>query len=239
MLTVDYRRLRVAAGDRLLDLGCGGGRHAFEALRRGAAVVALDADAAEASGAAAVLAAMLAPDGDAVAAGAAAAVAGDAVGLPFAAGAFDRVIAAEVLEHVDADGAALAELVRVLRPGGTLAVTVPRWLPERVCWALSDDYHGSPGGHVRIYRHGAVLRALVAAGARPYASHHAHALHTPYWWLRCAVGVADEGHRLVRAYHRVLVWDITRASPLTRVPERLLNPVLGKSLVVYAEKPAA
>jgi len=239
VLTVDYRRLRVAAGDRLLDLGCGGGRHAFEALRRGAAVVALDADAAEASGAAAVLAAMLAPDGDAVAAGAAAAVAGDAVGLPFAAGAFDRVIAAEVLEHVDADGAALAELVRVLRPGGTLAVTVPRWLPERVCWALSDDYHGSPGGHVRIYRHGAVLRALVAAGARPYASHHAHALHTPYWWLRCAVGVADEGHRLVRAYHRVLVWDITRASPLTRVPERLLNPVLGKSLVVYAEKPAA
>ena len=35
MLTVDYERLGVRPGDRLLDLGCGGGRHAFEAFRRG------------------------------------------------------------------------------------------------------------------------------------------------------------------------------------------------------------
>ena len=47
MLTVDYDRLGVQPGDRLLDLGAGGGRHAFEASRRGARVVALDADAAE------------------------------------------------------------------------------------------------------------------------------------------------------------------------------------------------
>src|SRR5260221_547556 len=40
MLTVDYDRLGLRAGDRLLDLGCGGGRHAFEALRRGAPGVA-------------------------------------------------------------------------------------------------------------------------------------------------------------------------------------------------------
>src|SRR5690606_35820000 len=42
MLTVDYDRLGVRAGDRLLDLGCGFGRHAYEALRRGADVVACD-----------------------------------------------------------------------------------------------------------------------------------------------------------------------------------------------------
>jgi len=34
------------------------------------------------------------------------------------------------------------------------------------------------------------------------------------------------------------VWDITRAPHLTRVADRLLNPLLGKSLVVYLEKPA-
>ena len=67
----------------------------------------------------------------------AAAVAADATRLPFADGAFDAVIVAEILEHVPNDTAALTEIARVLRPGGTVAVTVPAWLPERVCWALS------------------------------------------------------------------------------------------------------
>jgi hypothetical protein len=44
--------------------------------------------------------------------------------------------------------------------------------------------------------------------------------------------------RAVRAYHRLLVWDIMRAPRLTRVGEAVLNPVLGKSLVVYATKPS-
>ena len=42
----------------------------------------------------------------------------------------------------------------------------------------------------------------------------------------------------MRAYHKLLVWDIMRAPRLTRVSERVLNPFLGKSLVVYLEKPA-
>ena len=38
-MTVNYDKLGVRPGDRLLDLGCGFGRHAFEAARRGAAIV--------------------------------------------------------------------------------------------------------------------------------------------------------------------------------------------------------
>ena len=163
-----------------------------------------------------------------------------ALALPFAAGSFDRVIASEVLEHVADDLAALAELRRVLRPGGTLAVTVPAWLPETICWRLSTDYPApaSPGGHVRIYS-GTVLRArLRQSGYVPGASHHAHALHSPYWWLRCAVGLDREDHPAVRAYHRLLVWDITRRPLVTRAAERALRPLLGKSLVVYARRVA-
>src|SRR3712207_8881866 len=47
----------------------------------------------------------------------------------------DRVIASEVLEHIPDDARAMAEIARVLKPGGTVAVTVPRFGPERVCWA--------------------------------------------------------------------------------------------------------
>ena len=237
MLTVDYDRLGLGRGERLLDLGCGGGRHAFEAVRRGARVVALDAQAQELAQVRDTIGAML-DAGEIDKEDEAGAVQGNALRLPFADASFDRVIAAEVLEHIPDDSSAMAELARVLRPGGTMAVTVPRLGPEAVNWALSDEYHNVPGGHVRIYRRSALLGRLRRAGLRPVGHHHAHALHSPYWWLRCWVGPRREDHALVRAYHRLLVWDITRAPRLTRVTERVLNPVLGKSLVVYLEKPA-
>ncbi len=238
MLTVDFRRLGLGAGDRLLDLGCGGGRHAFEAHRRGAHTVALDRDGGDTKDAAAMLAAMRLA-GEAPAGALGTAVNGDALSLPFADCAFDRLIAAEVLEHVPAHDAAIAELARVLRPGGTLAVTVPRWFPERVCWALAEEYHAPhvPDGHVRIYRRRQLAWLVTAAGLRPTGSHHAHALHTPYWWLKCALGLDRPDRWPVRIYHRFLLWDITRKPVLTRALDRALSPVLGKSLVLYATKP--
>jgi SAM-dependent methyltransferase len=237
VLTVDYARLGVHRGERLLDLGCGGGRHAFQALRLGARVIALDAERPEVTQVRDTVGAMV-DAGEVGRAAEAGMVQGDALRLPFADASFDRVIAAEVLEHIPEDHSAMAELARVLRPGGTMAVTVPRFGPEAVNWALSDAYHDIPGGHVRIYRRSTLFGRLRRVGLRPTASHHAHALHSPYWWLRCAVGPRRDDQFLVRAYHRLLVWDIVRAPRLTRVADRILNPLLGKSLVVYLEKPA-
>jgi SAM-dependent methyltransferase len=165
-------------------------------------------------------------------------VVADARHLPFADGEFDVVIAAEVLEHIHDDRAAIAELGRVLRPGGVLAVTVPRWWPEKVCWALSREYHEVPGGHIRIYRRHDLVERLRRAGLTIVAPHHhAHALHSPYWWLRCAIGVSRDGAVAARLYHRFLVYDLTRRPRWTRTLERALNPVLGKSVVVYAHRP--
>jgi SAM-dependent methyltransferase len=162
---------------------------------------------------------------------------GDALSLPFADGEFDRIVAAEVLEHIPEDTTAIAEVARVLRPGGTLAVTVPRWLPEKVCWALSREYHEVEGGHVRIYTGDELVGKLRDAGLVLEGSDHVHGLHSPYWWIKCAVGVTKDRHPLVRAYHRLLVWDIMRRPRATRLAERALNPLIGKSLVVYLRKP--
>lgn len=240
MLTVDYDRLGLGAADRLLDIGAGFGRHAFEAFRRGATAIACDLGLDELRSCRSTFAAM-AESGEAPAGAEAGTVQGSTLALPFADGAFDRVIASEVLEHLTDDRSALDELHRVLRPGGTIAVTVPAWLGETICWRLDGDYHApaAPGGHVRIYSRTVLRARLEAAGFRPTATHHAHGLHTPYWWLRCAVGVSrgPDDHPLVGAYHKLLVWDITRAPRATRLAERVLNPMLGKSLVLYATKP--
>jgi SAM-dependent methyltransferase len=236
MLTVDFGRLPIGPGSRVLDLGCGAGRHAFEALRRGARVVALDTDRSELESVRAMVAAMH-EAGEVPAGGDAVCAAGDATAMPFGDGCFDVVIAAEVLEHIPADQAALREITRVLAPGGTVAVTVPAWLPERICWRLSDDYHNVPGGHIRIFTRRELEAKLAFAGLEVGGHHHAHALHSPYWWVKCAVGVHDDDHPLARAYHRLLVWDIMSAPKVTRLADRALNPVLGKSLVVYATRP--
>ena len=236
MLTVDFDQFPVSAGCRLLDLGCGAGRHTFEAFRRGAEVIALDHSAGEVAGVNAMLAAM-ALEGQAPPKAKAAGVRGDALALPFADGTFDRIIAAEVLEHLPADTAAMTEIARVLRPGGWVAVTVPNRFPEQVCWSLSTAYHSVEGGHVRIYRRDELRDRLIAVGLEPAGTHFAHALHAPYWWLRCLVGVHDDDHPATRLYHRLLVWDMMRRPRIPRLAERALNPIIGKSIVLYLRKP--
>jgi SAM-dependent methyltransferase len=234
----------VQEGDLLLDMGCGAGRHAFESFRRGARVVAFDYSAAELKDVGGLFTAMReAGEAGAQPGSMAVTTNGDALALPFPDATFDRVIASEVLEHVSDDQLALDEVFRVLKPGGTLAATVPSWLPEQICWALSDEYHAPfvEGGHVRIFSEAALRRRMRDAGLAPGAAHHAHALHSPYWWLKCAVGPKNDDHPLVKAYLQVLLWDIAQVQPmgtLTRWTERALNPVLGKSLVVYARKPS-
>ncbi len=234
MLTVNYAVLDVRSRHRVLDIGCGNGRHSFEALRRGARVVASDLDDAALKEARQMGAAMILED-QAPLGASLEAVGGDATRLPFGDETFDRVIASEVLEHIPDDSRALAELHRVLRPGGRIAVTVPRSWPERVNWMLSSEYHSAAGGHVRIYSRAELQDKLRATGFEPFHRHFAHALHSPYWWLRCAVGVQRET-RITRAYHSFLVWDITARPRSLRLIEGALDPVMGKSLVVYATK---
>lgn len=235
MLTVNYDRLGVQPGDYLLDMGCGAGRHAYEAARRGAKVVALDADDVEVKTTAGLLVAMQ-ENGDIPSSGIGMTTVGNALKLPFATETFDRVIASEILEHIPPDTLAIDELYRVTKVGGTLGITVPRWGPELINWALSDEYHNQPGGHIRIYRQSVLVQRLKDAGLTVTGVAHTHGLHAPYWWLKCAVGVQNDQHPLVKAYHGLLTRQIVDNPLPLQLAEAVTAPFIGKSMVVYCRK---
>ncbi len=237
MLTVDFDRLHIGPGTKVIDVGAGAGRHSFEAYRRGADITAFDISESDMSDVATMFEA-IAAEGQAPEGARAQAVVGDALALPYGDGTFDVVIASEILEHVPEDDAAIAELVRVLKPGGTLAVSVPRWLPEQICWLLSDEYHANEGGHIRIYKASELRNKIRTQGMELTHTHHAHALHSPFWWLKCAVGVERTEHPAVSAYHKLLVWDMMSAPRLTRTAEALMDPLIGKSVALYFTKPS-
>ena len=139
-----------------------------------------------------------------------------------------------MLEHIPDDTGAIAELHMSCAAAACWRRRCRRGCRRRST-GYSDDYHApaAVGGHVRIYSATELKAKLRAAGLTVAASHHAHALHSPYWWLKCAVGVNDDDHALVRRYRHFLEWDIVRRPRSVRIAERVLSPVLSKSLVLY------
>jgi len=241
MLTMQFERLGLKPGMRVLDVGCGGGRHIRQTrLIPGITGVAVDLGEKEVRETARMLAQLdtfpVEFGGSVPGSGPWISLRASVYDLPFPDAAFDCVIISEVLEHLHEDRKALKEISRVLKPGGVLAASVPREGPEAVCWALSRQYRNTPGGHVRIYRRAKLRRMLSEEGYAVYASHFAHGLHAPYWWLKCLVGPDRDDFSLVRLYHRLLVWDMMREPQLTRLLERLLVPFVGKSVVFYGTK---
>ncbi len=239
MITVDFNRLFVPdssrlAGYRILDIGCGTGRHTCAAFRfENVVVIGADLNFEKVFEARKRLKFQekLGEGG-----GVWGICVSDITCLPFEDDFFDLIICSEVLEHVRDQKAALAETIRVLKPEMNLVVSVPRYLPERVCWALSAEYKNADNGHIRIYKKRELLYLLESSGVKQWGFHYAHSLHTPYWWLKCLVGPKRDDCTFVNLYHRLLVWDMMRRPWITRFLDKLLNPVLGKSVVIYLRK---
>jgi ubiquinone/menaquinone biosynthesis C-methylase UbiE len=232
MITVDIDKLNLKPNDFVLDAGCGLGRHLRHLAKiPGLKIVGIDKDtwALRETGKA------LESQTDALSKDYLVSIA-DINKLPFADASFDCIICSEVLEHIPDHKNAIKELDRILKPNGTLAVSVPRYFTERICWFISHDYHSNEGGHIRIYRKKQLHKMLTNQGFQCWKINYKHALHSPYWWLKCLVGVKNEEHRLVKLYKKFLEWDIMKKPRPIRMVEELLNPLLGKSIVYYLKK---
>jgi len=235
VITIDFNRLALQPLDRVLDIGCGEGRHTISACRHeqtrcvGADYgfdnlvktrekISFHQSLNDLNCRSIDLSCM------------------DVTALPFEDNSFDCVICSEVLEHIRDDAKAVRELVRILQPRKTLAISVPRFLPERICWLLSDEYFNANMGHVRIYKKKSLIKTLESHGLDFLSSHYAHSIHTPFWWLKCLVGPNRTDSAAINIYHRMLVWDLMKKPWITQFADRLFNPVLGKSLVLYFKK---
>ncbi len=235
MITVDFNRLRIKPGFKILDIGCGSGRHTCAAWEhKDVFVLGADLNLNDLKEAGTRL--KFHEELNKQSKSRWELVSADISGTPFKNDYFDLVICSEVLEHIPDHGTAAKELIRILKPGSVLAVSVPRYWPEKICWILSDDYVNSDRGHVRIYKIKNLITLFEKQGLKLTGSHFAHSLHTPYWWLKCLVGVNRKNSPLVRQYHDFLTWDIMKNPRPARILENLLNPVLGKSTVLYFRK---
>ncbi len=236
MQTVDFQHFPLTPGDWVLDLGCGEGRHVISAyMAADVHSVGVDLSVEDLKTTREKFQDFAEPGNEAKSFGLSSA---NALQLPFADNTFDKVICSEVLEHIPDYRGALAEIERVLKPGGLFCASVPRRWPEKICWALSEGYYNTPGGHIRIFRAKELRGDIESLGFRRYHRHWAHALHAPFWWLKCLFWDKQDSNWLVRQYHRLLVWDLMEQPALTRVTEKLMNPVVGKSVVMYFRKGA-
>lgn len=231
---IDPGQLDLKPDSRLLDVGCGTGRHILELSRYEGTFVGLDM-AEEDLKKMRYLLALAAQEGRLVANVHIAQ--GDGARLPFADGEFDQVICTETLEHVDDDEAMLRDLIRVLRPGGVLVVSVPDEYSERLLWRLSSRYRTAPGGHVRIYRRKRIKGMLKENGAEPYSVQYRHSLESVRWLVHSVIDKEwGKPGRITKGIRWLLDTPSHRNWRTLAWADAAFSRLLPKSIVLYGRK---
>jgi ubiquinone/menaquinone biosynthesis C-methylase UbiE len=212
--------LQPQAGDVILDIGCGNARDITPMLQRGATIVGVDLSEG--------MIAQARRDLEAAGFSGVTLEVGDATSLRFADATFDKVVCSEVIEHIPDTDRAIAEMQRVLKPGGLLVVSTP----NRHSWygferfVLWDKVMRRPWNHpFDNWRTAAQVQTLLRR--------HGFTIE------RAASGCFLPGflltYRLPRAAQRVVVSVVRKTEPMARA----FAPQRGYTLVVTASKAAA
>ena len=233
MQTIDLKKMQLKPNSKFLDLGCGEGRHCFGAyMSEEIDVFGFDMSLSDVGKAKENFDQF----NENTSTKSCNFGVADAKKLPFKDNTFDFIICSEVLEHIIDYQSALSEINRILKPEGKLAVSVPKFFPEWICWKLSIDYQNTPGGHVRIFKFKELKQDIADYGLNFSQRHWAHALHSPYWWLQCLFWNSKENSKIINLYHEFLVWDMMKKPFLTKCLEYIFQPLIGKSVVLYFNK---
>ena len=233
MLTFNLKKYDLKNDGVLLDVGCGEGRHIFGVMQDYPLMKCIGIDMDHES-------IKIAEEGydyfKSISHAGAEFLKGSAYNIPFPDNFFDLVICSEVLEHLHEYNDAVREMHRVLKPGGKLYASVPASWPEKICWNLSKDYQNQPGGHLRIFDQKGLVSEIQEEGFIFLSSERFHAIHSPYWWLRCFFWNSQDSNFIVKLYKKILERHILKKPLLIDIIDKLLNPILGKSFSMYFEK---
>ena len=227
----DLDVLGVRPGARALDVGCQVGRLVKRLAGRGCETVGVDIIRRDLLAAARRLRDAGLP---------AHFVAADGGRLPFIDASFDFITCTETLEHMADAWFTLRELVRVLKPGGRILISVPDMLPELIAYHVYPMYREDLFGHKRIYTRGRIVTEVEAVGLRVYARRLRNSVESVYWTLLFLLDACPYMKPwAVAALNR---WrDRSNAEPyslLYHVLDKAGNRFIPKSIVVYAEKQA-
>jgi SAM-dependent methyltransferase len=156
---------------------------------------------------------------------------GSVTELPFGDESFDAIVSADVLYHVADDAKAMAEFVRVLRPGGVVVLNLPayRWL-----WS----YHDVAVHSQRRYTRGDVKRLVQDAGLLLRRSTYWNTLPFPMIVLRRKLLPAPKGGSDVQRYPAPVEAAFDVAMAVERGGLRVFGRLpFGSSVFVVARKP--
>lgn len=216
--------------DTVLDIGCGEGGYALFSARQGAEIILADVDAEKLEIARRRLLAESARNVEILVT--------DANPIPLPDARVNRVVAMEVLEHVDDPAQFMTELVRVARPGALFLLTVPDEVIEGVQKHIAPSVYFQKPNHIRIFKRGELERLATEAGLIVESSTQYGFYHAVWWSLYWAC----ENQPLSPPWHPLLeqwagTWTTLLSLPAGPRIKAALDQVMPKSQVVVARKP--
>jgi len=159
-------------------------------------------------------------------------VLGEITCLPFADSSFDLVCALDIIEHVDDDDGALAEVSRAARPGGAVLLSTPL---HPALWTSFDEFVGHkrryepPDLQLKLARHGLVVERSAVFGMQPRSS---LLVELGMWWLR------HDRERALWWYNRAIMKvGLLLQKRLTFEPGMIATDGVGEVLLVCRRQP--
>ncbi len=205
---IDLIARNTSPGTQVLDFGAGAGTFAIEIARQGRLITCLEPDA--------TLNERLAQQH-----------------LPVVTSlgqlqdaTFDSVYSLNVLEHIEDDAAALHDLLRVIKPGGTLLLYVPAF---QILFSSMDR----KVGHFRRYRRRPLMRLVETSGYQVDTAMYVDSLG---FFAALLYRFTDRGggeiNRAALAFYDRL------AFPVSRLIDRIAGRLFGKNVMLLARRPA-